>query len=317
MSEELLFVDDIEDEANTPSNTWKVLIVDDEPEIHVVTKLALSDFRFMDMGIEFLSAHSGKEAKVLLNQHSDIALVLLDVVMETDDAGLQVADFIRKQSNNPFTRIILRTGQPGQAPERQVVLNYDINDYKSKTELTAQKLFTTVVSSLRSYNDIIQLEQSRRALELVINSSSQLFRVQDIESFMRVLSQQCLDLLGCQPKLVYLSSNSANPQKLAAFTPYVLYSGDKVVSAEALSDAVCEKASRLCETALDKKERVSIKQHTVLFTQKTCTNPTLMVVSGLPDDLNSDEERTLEIFFQNSQAAFERVQLSQERKIVT
>lgn len=317
MSEELLFVDDFEDEAQAPSNTWKVLIVDDEPEIHVVTKLALSDFKFMDMGIEFISAHSGKEAKELLMQHNDIALVLLDVVMETDDAGLKVAQFIRSKSNNPFTRIILRTGQPGQAPERQVILNYDINDYKSKTELTAQKLFTSVISSLRSYRDIILLEQSRRALEQVITSSSQLFRVADIESFMKVLAQQCFDLLSCQPKLVYLSSHSANPTAVSAFTPYVLYSGKGVVLEEKLSDAMCEKVSRLCENALAQKEMIMRGQDIVLFTQKACTNPTLMVVSGLPDDLSPDEKRTVDIFFQNTQAAFERVQLSQEKKIVT
>lgn len=170
MSDDLLFVDDFEDDVPSQKDSWKVLIVDDEPEIHSVTKLALGDFDFMNKNIEFLSAHSGEEAKHLLLEHSNIALVLLDVVMETEDAGLQVANFIRQESNNPFSRIILRTGQPGRAPERQVVLDYDINDYRSKTELTAQKLFTSVISSLRSYRDIIELEQSRRALEEIVTS---------------------------------------------------------------------------------------------------------------------------------------------------
>jgi CheY-like chemotaxis protein len=153
MSDEILFAEDIEEEEGEDHGTWKVLIVDDEPEIHAVTKLALSDFVFQDKRLEFISAYNGKEAKQFFIEHKDIAVVLLDVVMETDDAGLKVAEFVRNEAMNNFTRIILRTGQPGQAPERDVIVNYDINDYKSKTELTSQKLFTVVIAALRSYRD--------------------------------------------------------------------------------------------------------------------------------------------------------------------
>ena len=133
---------------------WNIMIVDDEKEIHNVTKLALNQFTFESRGINFISAYSGKEAKQLFQAHKDIALILLDVVMETDNAGLQVAKYIREELANQQTRIVLRTGQPGLAPEEKVIVEYDINDYKEKTELTRQKLFTTVVSSLRSYRQI-------------------------------------------------------------------------------------------------------------------------------------------------------------------
>jgi len=42
--------------------------------------------------------------------------VLLDVIMETDQAGLDLVEFIRDTLKNETVRIILRTGQPGQAP---------------------------------------------------------------------------------------------------------------------------------------------------------------------------------------------------------
>ena len=155
MNDELLFADDHEDESVEYQGTWKILIVDDEPEIHAVTKLALSDFEFQNRNLEFISVFNGEQAREVLLKERDIAVVLLDVVMETDDAGLRIADFIRNEANNHFIRIILRTGQPGQAPERDVIINYDINDYKSKTELTAQKLFTVVIAALRSYRDIV------------------------------------------------------------------------------------------------------------------------------------------------------------------
>ena len=174
--DDFLFSDEALDEVNeVVQGSWKVIVVDDEPEVHAVTKLALSDFEFQDKRLEFISAYSGEEAKQVIQEHPDAAIVLLDVVMETDDAGLKVAKFIRETAKNNHIRIILRTGQPGQAPERQVIVNYDINDYKSKTELTAQKLFTVVMSSLRSYRDILSIEQSRQGLEKIIKASRDIF----------------------------------------------------------------------------------------------------------------------------------------------
>ncbi|WP_287832310.1 DUF3369 domain-containing protein, partial [Idiomarina sp.] len=184
MSNQFMFAD--EPQHSQPAllkDKWKVLIVDDEPEVHAVTKLALSDFEFLGRGLDFFSAFSGEEARQLVDQHPDAAILLLDVVMESDDAGLKVARYIREEADNHYTRIILRTGQPGQAPERTVIVNYDINDYKSKTELTAQKLFTAVMSSLRSYRDIMSVDQSRQGLEKIIEASANLYTLQPMQQF--------------------------------------------------------------------------------------------------------------------------------------
>ncbi|MBY6063398.1 response regulator [Pseudidiomarina sediminum] len=174
MSNDFLFANEqpepVKDDDNSSQEKWKVLIVDDEKEVHAVTRLALMDVVFEGAGLEFISAHSLAEAREKIDAHPDLALALLDVVMETDDAGLQVANYIRNDCGNRQIRIILRTGQPGQAPERAVVMNYDINDYKAKTELTSQKLFTSVMSALRSYRDIMYVEAQRAALEVRLNS---------------------------------------------------------------------------------------------------------------------------------------------------
>ncbi len=151
---------------------WKILIVDDEIEIHKVTKLALHDFQFQGKSLMFISAYSGKEAQDLMRTHADIAVVLLDVIMETDDAGLLVVKFIRNVLENQLVRIILRTGQPGLAPENVIVLNYDINDYKSKTELTTQKLFTTLVTALRGFQDLMLLANRQQELEAIASASA-------------------------------------------------------------------------------------------------------------------------------------------------
>ncbi len=153
---------------NTPSEPnkrFKLLIVDDENEIHVMTKLVLHDYQYREYGLEFISAFSGIEAKTILKENPDIACCLLDVVMETKDAGLEVARFIREDICNSKIRIVLRTGQPGKAPEKQVILNYDINDYKEKTELTTQKLFTTITTALRSYIHLVELDKQSKEIE--------------------------------------------------------------------------------------------------------------------------------------------------------
>lgn len=190
MIDHYLFADEPVIAKEGLNERWKILIVDDEPEVHAVTRLALSDFKFLGRGLEFYSAESGEEGCKLMCEHPDAAIILLDVVMETDDAGLKVARYIREDLDNHFTRIILRTGQPGQAPERTVIINYDINDYKSKTELTAQKLFTAVMSSLRSYRDIMSIEHSRRKLEKTLYSSADLFSEQSEDIFHDGIVQQ-------------------------------------------------------------------------------------------------------------------------------
>ena len=149
------------------NSTWQILICDDDLSVHTVTKLALEEFKFAGKELEIISAFSGAEGIKVVEQNPDIAVILQDVIMETNDAGLQAVKYIREVLQNQLVRIILRTGQPGDFPESSVILNYDINDYKSKTELTEQKLFTTLISSLRAYSSIVNLAESRQKLAIL------------------------------------------------------------------------------------------------------------------------------------------------------
>lgn len=148
-----------EDAALAAPAPWKVLIVDDDVDVHVVTKFSLSNAVFMGRRLSFLHAYSGHEALQMLRQHEDVALVLLDVIMETTDAGLRVATRIRDELHNALVRIVLRTGQPGQALEHGIILDYDINDFWCKTDLTTRKLFTTVIASLRGYHSLLEAQR--------------------------------------------------------------------------------------------------------------------------------------------------------------
>src|SRR5215831_15352189 len=177
--DDLLFADEDTSEKDIPSVhsnyteeakaladvVWKIMIVDDEEEVHSVTHFALSNYSFFGKKLEFVSAYSAEEARELLQQHPNTTIILLDVVMETDDAGLRLIEYIRNVLSNPFVRIIIRTGQPGRAPEDEVIVQYDINDYKNKVELTDQRLFTVITSCIRTYSHLITIESYRQNLE--------------------------------------------------------------------------------------------------------------------------------------------------------
>lgn len=200
---------------NPSHNNWRILIVDDEAEVHNVTKMILGKMRYKERGIEILSAYSAAEAQQLLAQEKNIAVVLLDVVMETDDAGLQLVKIIREQQQNLAIRIILRTGQPGQAPEEKVIVDYDINDYKAKSELTAQKLFTTVVASLRSYETIVALEKNKQGLKKILESTSTLFQIHSLQTFASGVLTQLSTFLDCQPNgIIYLQCDPNLPNSI-------------------------------------------------------------------------------------------------------
>jgi len=205
--EDLVFADEDGNPQLRNGVAWKLMIVDDEPEVHNVTKMVLQDFQFAGRSLEFISAYSGKEAREKLQDHPDTAIILLDVVMETEDAGLRLAKYIREEAHNRLVRIVLRTGQPGMAPEEKVILDYDINDYKAKTELTATKLFTTVVSALRSYRDIKTLETNKKGLETILRASSTIFELQAMEQFTAGVLTQLTSLLRLEEDALYAKTN--------------------------------------------------------------------------------------------------------------
>ncbi|MCG6551456.1 MAG: ATP-binding protein [Candidatus Magnetominusculus sp. LBB02] len=165
MEETYSFYEDEEQEPKATDASWKVLIVDDDIEVHRATRSSIADFVFQGKGLELLFATSAMEARKLISAHDDIAVILLDVVMEDDLAGLNFAKYVREELKNRFVRILLRTGQPGIAPEKSVIVDYDINGFLEKSDLTIQKLYTAIITCLRSYRDIIDLDNANAALK--------------------------------------------------------------------------------------------------------------------------------------------------------
>lgn len=291
---------------------WKIVIIDDEEDIHTVTKMALKRFELDNRKLTFLHAYSGKEAKVLLEKETDIALVFLDVVMESDEAGLEVARWMRQDLKNQFTRIVLRTGQPGQAPEEQVIVDYDINDYKEKTELDRKKLFTTVFSALRAYRDIVKVEEARRyqelyrtGLERVIDSTTNVLEKKTLPLFFNGLLQQVMSLLRLNERSMLVQVKA-----ITAMYDKDDYEIIAQINTNQESDIDAETLQYLNKA---RESQSTIYENDILvgyFPSQT-NKVSLLFLKGV-SSLNEIDAKLLEIFSGNVSLAFDNLLLNRE-----
>ena len=209
----LTLIPDDPDEAQPTAGAWVIAVIDDDPAVHDGTRYALASYTLDGRGLEILTARSAAEARVLLAERRDVAVVLLDVVMETDNAGLDLVDYIRRDLRQETVRIILRTGQPGQAPERRIIVDYDINDYKAKTELTADKLFTSLTAALRAYQQLKRLDETRRGLEIIIDAAPMLLDHKSMQRLAQGVLTQVASLLNVDCAGILVLRETAAPQE--------------------------------------------------------------------------------------------------------
>ncbi|NRA60598.1 MAG: DUF3369 domain-containing protein [Psychrobium sp.] len=298
MTDMFLFSDDSPQEVKVRKKPWKVLVVDDEKDVHAVTSLALGSFEYLDRGLELLHAYSAKGAKIILAQHDDIALILLDVVMETDQAGLELAAYIRKDLNNHSVRIVLRTGQPGQAPEHQVIRDYDINDYKNKTELTSAKLYTVLYSNLRSYKDINTVMRSKAALERLIIASRGISSIHGLKSFVNLTMTQLRDLLDIADDKIFGCESDAYfyHRETKEIKHFLIHESEELEEAVDLDNLPPIKR-KMIEQAIDLGSNVYEDEHFVMF----CSGQkaSLIFYGKVTEYISSIDRDILNIFTEN------------------
>ena len=258
----------IDDTGTVPDDSsvrkWKIAVIDDDQAVHEGTRFALSDYVLNGQGLEILSAYSAAEGRELMRAHKDIAAVLLDVIMETDVAGLELVEFIRNEIQNETVRIILRTGQPGQAPERRVIVQYDINDYKAKTELTADKLFTSLTAALRSYQQLERMVQTRRGLEIIIDAASTLYDFKSMQRLAEGVLTQLASLLNvdCAGILVLRDDGSKQSDELSVLAGSGCYS--RFIGA-ASSRSLDPDLRAMVEAAFKRRKHEFADHRTVLY----------------------------------------------------
>ncbi len=317
--DELLFVDeDYQDESYEEDEFigyWDVLIVDDDHEIHSVTKLALSDLTVFERRLKFHHCYSGKEAREFMANNADISVILLDVVMESDEAGLQVAKAIRDELHRDEVRIILRTGQPGYAPEESVIKEYDINDYKTKTELTRSKLATAIIAAIRSYQQIKTINQSRRGLEKIITSAANILEHHSIMEFAEGVVTQISSLLGLNPEGVLCAKAGVNIDDSDPDSVYVLGAAGQYANYinRKLENVDNGRIINQIAECLKHQAHIFTEIDTVLYLSSGESHAAVYIESG---KLLSDVDRQLiEVFLSSISIGYENVNLFQQLRV--
>ncbi len=312
MSDEVLFMDeDDKDIGNShiKKDNWKVLIVDDEKEIHMVTTHVLKDFIFKERSIDFYHAYSAEEAKDVIKENPDTALIFLDVVMETDDAGLRLVEWIRSTMNNRFVRIVLRTGQPGLAPEKQVIVNYDIDDYRSKTELTAVRLFTTTVASLRAYTIMMDQEENRIALEALVKTSWTINAIRNAEMFLEGVMPQISSFMSLGENSFFTKVKKVNGENVL---PGIMGSGRFHGISGDIAKVLSPHEHEIIDKALEDGHHVFEDQVVVGVVLHSDKDNCRLLYIESHERIKSLDISVLKIFLSSLDSAYENMLLSSE-----
>jgi signal transduction histidine kinase len=299
----------IDDTGSAPEDSsarkWKIAVIDDDQAVHEGTRFALSDYTLNGQGLEIVSAYSASEGRTLMREHPDIAAVLLDVIMETDIAGLELVEYIRNEIKNETVRIILRTGQPGQAPERRVIVQYDINDYKAKTELTADKLFTSPTAALRSYQQLERMMQTRRGLEIIIDAASTLYDFKSMQRLAEGVLTQLASLLNvdCAGILVLRDDGNASGDDFAVLAGSGCYSR---FIGSAGSRSLDPDLRSMVEAAFRRRKHEFADARTVLYI-RTGSGREVVVLLQAERQLSETDRSLVEIFGSRLSIAFDNV----------
>lgn len=292
--------------------SWTVLIVDDDEDVHQVTRFSLDGVDFLGRPLAFLSAYSAAHALDVLRSTPDVAVILLDVVMEDDHAGLDVVGKIRDSLGLHKPRIILRTGQPGYAPEMTAVRDYDINDYKTKSELTRTKLFTTLMAAIRAYDQICRIEAGRQGLERIVQSSGQLLQEQGLRGFAAGVVTQLAALMGMRSEglvcAMHDSGDADEPEHLAIIGAAGRF--ERYIQADIASVEEARVREGLLQ-CLREQRNVYHDDHLVIYFPSSAGSPFAAFVDGSVPPSQIDE-RLLQVFCSNVALCAKNIHLVQQ-----
>ncbi len=298
-------------ETRIKTHEWKVAIIDDDHDVVSVTQLVLKGLEVDGHPLLFLTAHSAEEGRRLFRENKDIAIAFVDVVMETDEAGLDLIRWIREDNRNHQTRLIIRTGQPGQAPEESVIRDFDINDYKNKTELTATRLKTTTYSAIRSYRDLRTIDEGRLGLVNVVNATSEVIMSQNFLAFGSAVIRQMATLLNLRNQSIYLAYTNENV--LHDTEVMILAASDtRIDVCESLtSPEIPEKARNAIAEAMKTRESSYTTEEYIRYISTGEHSANILYVSPT-QKLDANKKHLLDVFATNVALTFENISVKED-----
>ncbi|OKY27792.1 MULTISPECIES: HD domain-containing phosphohydrolase [Thalassotalea] len=277
---------------------WRILVVDDDESVHQITRLVLSDAHIEGRKLDIVSAYSSAEAKQVLANDDSFCMAFVDVVMETDHAGLELVEWIRKEKRNQAIRLILRTGQAGTAPEAKVIKEFDINDYKEKTDFTAGKMTTSVYAGIRAYRDIMTIQRSLDAFKQLILSTHDLLRINQFKPFGSAALNHLLTLMDIESSALYIARSQReldheNTNLIIACT------GKYVVESDCLENSdIDDSVKNLIKKAFDEKKHFYENQCFVGY-YETSSNASSVLYIEFEDDAEHFRSNLAELFATN------------------
>jgi len=309
--EPLLLLDDEPDDSNSLP-PWLIALVDDEPDVHHATTYALAGVKVLGRPLQFVSAYSGREGAELLARHGEeVAVALIDVVMEDEHIGLELVQQLRGEFGNGLTRVVLRTGQPGYAPELEVMHKYDINDYRTKSELTFDRLLTTLTAAIRAYQQVVTLERSRRGLDLIVHATADLSRRRGLTAFASGVIQQIAALLGLPPEgLLCVRASPPAEQGNTCIEPWVVAAAGSLAhwTGLPLSRLRPMRLAELISECLDSQTPSLLPDCACLFFRDEAQRAFAVYVET-PLPLSTLDRQLLQVFSANIGTGFDNVSL--------
>ena len=296
---------------------WNILIVDDDKDVHTITNLVVNDIAFSGKRIHTTSVYGYHEAIEALNTSTEFCIALIDVVMEEPKSGLDLVKYIRNELKNHKIRIILCTRQPGQTPEKTIIRDYDINDYKEKTELTSTKLYTSIIASIRSYRDISIIEEEQRGLQQIIETTRDILKYSSIKNLAGGILKNISLLTGhTQSSLIaykqggFIAQNEDNIQDSYITHGNGIFADSIGKSlAEVISSANLEEVCTVIKTKQDSfHDGIYISQ--INSTQETQH----IIFFKAESPIQGYNQNTLELFRSNFTLAYNNLQLYEEVK---
>ncbi|NQZ89130.1 MAG: DUF3369 domain-containing protein [Colwellia sp.] len=280
------------------AKVWRILVIDDDESVHQVTRLVLSEAIIEHRALDIVSAYSSKEARKILLEDDSFCMAFVDVVMETDHAGLELVEWIRNILKNQAIRLILRTGQAGTAPEAKVIKEFDINDYKEKTDFTAGKMTTTVYASIRAYRDIMTIQRSLDAFKQLIKATHDLLKINQFKPFGSAALDHLLTLMEVDSSALYIARSQlefdeTSSNLIIACTGKYVSESDSLESSDISADV-----KYLIQQAFDNKMHHTTDEIFVGY-YETSNNSASVLYIEFEDDAEHFKANLAEIFATN------------------
>ena len=296
-----------EESAEEPPNSnlsqsnakfWRILVIDDDESVHQVTRLVLSDANIDNRSLDIVSAYSSKQAQEILSKDDSFCMAFVDVVMETDHAGLELVEWIRNDLKNQAIRLVLRTGQAGTAPEAKVIKEFDINDYKEKTDFTAGKMTTTVYASIRAYRDIMTIQRSLDAFKKLITATHDLLKINQFKTFGSAALDHLLTLMEVDSSALYIARSQLEFDETST-NLIIACTGKYVSESDSLeSSDISEDVKAHIQQAFENKEHYTTGEIFVGY-YETSGNSASVLYIEFEDDAEHFKAHLAELFATN------------------